>query len=242
MYKPISWKKAGVIVLLLHGAVFGGVVGLNQVKSKMYRAEREKQKEILLSQDTKDMWPVANGKKVATYPEKVSKAIVATTSNQTLQDTLADALASIVKVREGAVEKAKEIEKVYKETEIKVKNNKKQLAEKVEKRTTPVSTPAPKPAIVKTVPAPKPAIVKTVPAPKPTPSSTTIHTSTIKHVYQGTKKEVKEEFLETRMPVVRSNRPKEPDYSTIRYTYEEIVIDPYTGRQKRVKVIGPAPL
>ena len=86
MYRSISWKKAGVIVALLHVSAYGGLVALNKYKSAVARAERDKQP-VVATDTTSSMWPENRPKPViVAYPKVLSKKIVETAKSKSFQE------------------------------------------------------------------------------------------------------------------------------------------------------------
>lgn len=264
MYKSISWKKAGVIVVLLHVGAIGGLMALNKIKSSIHRAEREKEREQLLANPNKSsMWPELKVKpQVVAYPKQVSKKIIDTASDRSLQEYIAEKTAYLLTLQgrlrkyfEGLVdlgnETAKEVVAAKKQTQEAIKK-------KVEVKSKPMTT-------VPIVRAQKPVTVpiqRPVSKPKPTPDSSNVVVQRKTIVYGDSntslaeREEIVQEVIRT-MPMPDSTvyyssqqatRPSrrysspQPDYNNIRYTYEQVVTDPYTGRVTRRTVTGPPPL
>jgi len=262
MYKSISWKKAGVIVVMLHVGAIGGLMALNKVKSSMHRAEREKEREQLLANPNKDsMWPELKVKpKVVAYPKEVSKKIIDTASNRTLQEYIADKVAYILTLQSGARKYFEELTELGNATMKEVAEAKKQIKKKVEVKSEPVVAVArveKKPAVVAPVQRP---ISK--PKPRPTPSSENVIVQRKTTIYGNPntapveREEMVREVIRT-VPMADStmyyssqgsSKPSrrystpQPDYNNIRYTYEQVITDPYTGQVTRRTVTGPAPL
>ena len=265
MYKAISWKKAGIIVVMLHVGAFGGLMALNKVKSSIHRAEREKEREQLLANPNKSsMWPEPKVKpQVVAYPKEVSKKIIDTASNKSLQEYIAEKTASIIMFRDSIRKYLEGLEILGTKTAKEVVVAKKQIQETVKKK---VEVKKPSMPTVPIVSAQKPVTVpiqRPVPKPKSTPKSSDTVVMQRKTVVYGDSDITPAEIEEVTREVIRSvpmpdstvyytsgesSRPSrrystsQPDYNNIRYTYEQVITDPYTGQVTRRTVTGPPPL
>lgn len=262
MYKSISWKKAGVIVVLLHVGAVGGLMALNKIKSSIHRAEREKEKEQLLANPNKSsMWPELKVKpQVVAYPKQVSKKIVDTASNKSLQEYIAEKTVSIIAIRDGIRKYLEGLEDLGKKTAKEIVVAKKQTQEAIKRKVEVKSKPMTTVPIVR---AQKPVSVPIQrPVSKPTPNSSNVVVQRKTIVYGDSntssveREEIVREVIRT-MPTPdstvyyssqQSSRPSRrysaplPDYNNIRYTYEQVITDPYTGQVTRRTVTGPPPL
>jgi len=268
MYKSISWKKAGVIVVLLHVGAIGGLMALNKIKSSIHRAEREKEKEQLLANPNKSsMWPELKVKpQVVAYPKQVSKKIIDTASDKSLQEYIADKAANFLVARDNIGKYFEglfiDLQKTFDTTTKEVVAAKKQTQEAIKKKVEVKSKPMTTVPIVR---AQKPVTVpiqRPVSKPKPTPDSSNVVVQRKTIVYGDSntslaeREEIVQEVIRT-MPMPDSTvyyssqqatRPSrrysapQPDYNNIRYTYEQVVTDPYTGQVTRRTVTSPPPL
>jgi hypothetical protein len=253
MSKPISWKRAGIIVVLLHVGGFGLLMGVNNIKSRLHRAERQKENERLLaqssSQDDKS-WPASNlPQRVVAYPKKLAKQVTEEVSSKPLQEAAAEKIATVLNTATSVKKEVEttytDLQKLYLETTKKLETAKQQTVARAEKKiAVKPSTPEPRPVVVKrqpTPPKPKPTPVytrKTVPQPTTT---TVVRKST--YTYKKPESSI-DPVYEYTEEIKRATPPpnNELDYNTLRYSYEKIVYDPETGRQQRVRVMGPMPI
>lgn len=264
MYKSISWKKAGVIVVLLHVGAVGGLMALNKIKSSIHRAEREKEKEQLLANPNKSsMWPELKVKpQVVAYPKQISKKIIDTASNNSLQEYIAEKTAYLLTLQGNAREYFEELTELGNKTAKEVVAAKKQTQEAVKRKVEVKSKPMTTVPIVR---AQKPVTVpiqRPISKPKPTPDSSNVVMQRKTIVYGDSnaspveRDEIVREVVRT-MPTPdstvyyssqQSSKPSrrysapQPDYNNIRYTYEQVITDPYTGQVTRRTVYGPPPL
>lgn len=255
MYKPISWKKAGVVVVLLHVSAFGGLIALNKYKSAVARAERNKEA-VVAADTTSSMWPENRPKpRIVAYPKAVSKKIIETASNRSFQDYIAEKTADLIIFKNNTWKYFQnmftDLESTYNTTIKKVEVAKKQTEAATRKKV------AEKSNLPKTVPivyGEKPKTVPIVRAEKPKTINTVVQRRVV--VRDDSREEVTQETIRT-IPIPdntvyyssrTSSAPSrrysnsQPDYSNIRYTYEQVITDPYTGRVSRRTVVGPSPV
>ncbi len=140
MNRSISWKKAGVVVVLLHIGAAGSLIAINKIKSSIHRTQRDKEKQQLLaSTNSSSMWPERKDKpKIVAYPKEVSKKITDTVSNKSFQDYIAEKSASFLIARENTKKYFEDVyadlEKIFVTTEKEVTQAKKQTVKAIEKK------------------------------------------------------------------------------------------------------------
>ena len=255
MYRSISWKKAGVIVALLHVSAYGGLIALNKYKSAVARAERDKQP-VVATDTTSSMWPENRPKpKIVAYPKILSKKIVETAKSKSFQEYIAETSANLLIFKDNTWKYFQntftDLEDTYHDTVKQVEVARKQTEAVTKKKV------AQKSNLPKTVPivrAEKPKTVSIVRAEKPKTNNTVVQRRVV--VQDDSREEVVREVVRT-VPIPdntvyyssqTSSTPSRRysnsklDYNNIRYTYEQITTDPYTGRVSRWTVVGPSPL
>jgi hypothetical protein len=268
MYRSISWKKAGVIVVLLHVAGIGALIGFNNITSHLRRVEREKAKTQQLAklsepEQQQASWPEPEGKKILVYPKQIAKKVTDTVESKSLQDSTAEKITSILEtavgVKDNITNTYQEAKDLYTSTTEKLTQAREQTVAKAKEKI------ATKPVLAnKTSPTPKPTPRK-IKTNKPS-SSQTVYRE-VKEYNSENNQRMREEFITTRRVVpaeeiptieqmveksydvyvknsgyVTSRPGQEPNYKTLRYVHEQVVRDPYTGAQRVVRIVGPPPL
>jgi hypothetical protein len=201
------------------------------------------------------MWPENRPKpKIVAYPKVLSKKIVETAKSKSFQEYIAETSANLLIFKDNTWKYFQntftDLEDTYHDTVKQVEVARKQTEAATKKKV------AQKSNLPKTVPivrAEKPKTVPIVRAEKPKTNNTVVQRRVV--VQDDSREEVVREVVRT-VPIPdntvyyssqTSSAPSrrysnKPDYNNIRYTYEQITTDPYTGRVSRRTVVGPSPL
>ena len=250
----ISWKRAGAIVILAHVGALGGVMGYNKYKSSVYRTEREDRNQQYLANagEVKSVWPGdKEAPKIVARPKELSKKIINTVSDKTLQEKVAEKAANLLTFRESSRKYLEgvynELEDTYNTTVKEVTKAKEETIKATEKKLAIKEPTTKKPLISKEVTTKVTTKPAQTPKPKTKPKTdnivyqrkTTTRGNSI--MTEEEKKEVIRQTLSSK-PDMITQYPPSPDYHNLRYTYERVMVDPHTGRTTRQIVRGPVPI